>query len=68
MDSTDHKNVVSTDWVTGIVEGYRTKTVRIGNNTVILNCPILDDKERARKEAQVIEALRQFGKGRCSRG
>ncbi len=46
------------DWVTGIKEGYRTKTMQIGNCKVTVHRPILDDQERARREEQVRDALR----------
>ena len=46
------------DWVTDIKEGYRTKTIQVGNCTVRIHKPILDEKERARREEQVIDALK----------
>jgi CRISPR/Cas system-associated protein Cas7 (RAMP superfamily) len=46
------------DWVTGIKDGHYTKTMQVGNCTVRINRPILDDQERARREEQVIDALR----------
>jgi hypothetical protein len=49
---------MSDDWVTGIKEGYRTKTIQVGNCTVRINRPILDDQERARREEQLRDALR----------
>ncbi len=49
---------MSEDWVTGIKDGYYTKTIQVGNCTVRINRPILDDQERARREEQVIDALR----------
>ena len=45
-------------WVTDIKEGYRTKTIQVGNCTVRIHRPILDEKERARREEQVIDALK----------
>ena len=53
----------SDGWVTGIYEGYCTKVIRVGNATVEINRPILTDEERNKRENQVIEALRSFGKG-----
>lgn len=53
----------SDGWVTGINEGYYTKVIRVGNATVEINRPILTDEERNKRENQVIEALRSFGKG-----
>ena len=49
---------MSDDWVTGIKEGYRTKIVQIGNCTGRIHRPILDDQERARREEEIIDALR----------
>ena len=49
---------MSAEWVTGIKDGHQTKTVRVGNCTVRIHRPILDDRERARKEEQVRDALR----------
>lgn len=50
-------------WVTGIHEGYRTKVIRVGNATVEINRPILSPEEQAKRDRQVEEALRSFGKG-----
>ena len=46
------------DWVTGIKDGYETKTVQVGNCTVRIHSPILDAQERARREEEVRDALR----------
>ena len=46
------------EWVTGIREGYETKTIQVGNCTVRIHSPVLDDQERARREEQVRDALR----------
>ena len=54
---------MTSDWVTGIREGYRTKTVKIGNVTVEINRPLLDAAEYAKREEQVKQALVGFGKG-----
>ena len=51
---------MSESWTTGIKAGYETKTVQVGNCTVRIHSPILDDQERARREEQVIAALRGF--------
>ena len=45
-------------WETGIKPGYYTKEMQIGNCTVTVHRPILDEKERARREEQVRVALR----------
>ena len=51
------------EWVTGINNGYRTKTIKVGNCTIEINRPILTAEEMAKREAQVIQALMSFGKG-----
>ena len=50
-------------WVTGILDGYRTKTIRVGNATVEIHRPILTDAERSKREDQVKNALKGFQKG-----
>lgn len=47
-----------TKWVTGIKEGHETKIIQVGNCTVRIHSPILDDQERARREEEVRSALR----------
>ena len=47
-----------TEWVTGIKAGYETKTVQVGNCTVRIHSPILDEQERTRREEQLRDALR----------
>ena len=49
-------------WVTGIREGYRTKVIQSGNATIEIHRPILADAERIKRENQVKDALRGFGK------
>ena len=49
---------MSAEWETGIKDGYQTKTIQIGNCTVNIHRPILDDQERAKRENQVRDALR----------
>lgn len=44
-------------WVTGIQEGYRTKTIRVGNCTVHIHRPILDPAEQAKREDEVRRAI-----------
>lgn len=55
--------MTESEWVTGIREGYRTKTIRAGNATIVIHRPILTEEERIKRENQVIDALRGFGKG-----
>lgn len=45
-------------WETGIRPGFETKIVQVGNCTVRIHSPILDDQERAKREEQVRDALR----------
>jgi hypothetical protein len=52
----------SDGWVTGIREGYRTKVIQVGNATIEIHRPILTDAERIKRENQVKDALRGFGK------
>ena len=47
-------------WVTGINDGYRTKTIRVGNCTIEINRPILTAEEQSRREEEVKQALRSF--------
>jgi hypothetical protein len=52
----------SDEWMTGIREGYRTKTIRVGNATIEIHRPILTEEERSKRENQVMDALKGFGK------
>ena len=45
-------------WQTGIKEGYRTKEVQVGNCTVRIHRPILDESEQSRMEEKVRDALK----------
>lgn len=56
-------SMTESDWRTGIREGYRTKTIRVGNATIEIHRPILTEEERSKRENQVKDALRGFGKG-----
>ena len=42
---------------------YTTRTIKVGNCTVIIERPILTDEERKKAEARVIQALSCYGKG-----
>jgi hypothetical protein len=53
---------MASEWRTDVHEGYRTKVIKVGNNTVEINRPILTPEEQQRRENQVIEALKHFGK------
>ena len=50
------------EWVTGVNDGYRTKTIKVGNCTIEINRPILPAAEMARREEEVRQALRSFGR------
>ena len=51
------------DWGTGIRPGYRTKVIRVGNATIEIHRPILQDEERNKRENQVVDALKGIAKG-----
>ena len=51
------------EWKNGIKEGYLTKVIRVGNATIEIHRPILTDAERNKREDQVKDALKGFGKG-----
>ena len=53
---------MTSEWRTDIREGYRSKTIQMGNCTIELHRPILDPVERKKREDQIINALRGFGK------
>ena len=53
---------MTSEWTTDVHEGYRTKVLKVGNCTIELNRPILTPDEQKRREDQVIEALKRFGK------
>lgn len=52
---------MANEW-TNIREGYRTKTIKIGDCTVVLHRPILSDKEREKRERIVETALTHYCK------
>ena len=49
---------MSNSWETGIKEGHQTKIVQVGNCTVRIHRPILDQNEQSRMEEKVRDALR----------
>ena len=53
-------------WTTGVHDGYRTKVIQVGNCTVEINRPILSPDEQAKRERQVVEALKSFGKDKSN--
>ena len=53
---------MTSEWATGVHEGYRTKVLKVGNCTIEINRPILTPEEQKKREGQIIEALKRFGK------
>lgn len=53
---------MSEAWTTNAHEGYRTTVLQVGNCTIEINRPILDDTERRKREDAVKQALTHFGK------
>ena len=54
---------MDSEWRTDVHEGYRTRVIKVGNCTVEINRPInLTPAEQKRRENQIIEALKHFGK------
>ena len=53
---------MTSEWTTDVHEGYRTKVIQVGNCTIEINRPILTPEEQKRREGQVIDALKHFGK------
>lgn len=50
-----------TAW-TEIREGYRTKTIKRGNCTIVIHRPLLSEKEQERSERIVTSVLSTFGR------
>ncbi len=53
---------MTSEWKTDVHAGYRTKVIKVGTCTIELNRPILTPEDQKRREDQVIEALKRFGK------
>ena len=53
---------MTSEWVTNVHNGYRTKIVKLENVTIEINRPILTQVEQKKREEHVIEALKRFGK------
>lgn len=53
---------MTSEWTTNVHEGYRTRVIKVGNCTVEINRPILTPEEQKKRENQIIEALKRFGK------
>lgn len=45
-----------------VKDGYRTKTIKRGNCTIVLHRPILTEKERTKRERIVETALSNYAK------
>ena len=56
------ETMIQEGWSTGYHDGYYTKIIKVGNCTAEVNRPILTPEEQKRREQQVIEALKSFGK------
>ena len=54
--------MTESEWVTDIRHGYRTKIVQTDNAKIIIHRPLLAPEEQTRREAEVIQALSNFGK------
>ena len=52
--------MTESEWVTGIREGYRTKTIQIGNATVEIHRPILTDEERQRRMKAIAKSAERL--------
>ena len=53
---------MTSEWRTDVREGYRTKVIKVGNCTCEIHRPILTPEEQKKREDQVIEALKRFGR------
>ena len=53
---------MESEWRTDVHDGFRTKIIHLGNCTVEINRPILTPDEQKRREKQIIEALKCFGR------
>lgn len=53
---------MDSEWRTDVHTGYRTKVLKVGNCTIEINRPLLTPEEQKRREDQVVEALKRFGK------
>jgi hypothetical protein len=47
---------------TDTTPGYRTKTIKRGNVTIVINRPILSEKERTKSERIVENALTTYAR------
>lgn len=45
------------NWTTDARPGYRSKTIKSGNCTIIIHRPVLTKEETAERERQVLSAL-----------
>lgn len=52
----------STWTVSPDLPGYRTKTITRGKVTIVIHRPVLNDKERVKRENQVVTALTHYCK------
>ena len=47
---------------TDTIPGYRTKTIKRGNVTIVINRPILSEKEKTKNERIVENALTNYAR------
>ncbi len=45
------------NWTTDVCPGYRSKTIKSGNCTIIIHRPLLTKEETVKRERQVQDAL-----------
>lgn len=45
------------NWTTEARPGYRSKTIKSGNITIVIHRPVLTKEETAKRERQVLNAL-----------
>lgn len=53
---------MTSEWRLDINPGFKTKIIRIGNNTAEILRPLLDEKEEARRKKDVEAGLLVFAK------
>lgn len=64
MQNTIKENRTEPAAWTEVKEGYRTKTIKSGDCTIVLHRPILSDREREKRERIVETALSNYGKNK----
>ena len=54
--------MTESEWRTDIRPGYKTKIIQTDNATITIHRPLLSPEEQTRREAEVTQALSNFGK------